>query len=88
MAMLAVASCIVAALLEAGFLWARRDFGVWDTLGVNFDLAVLDFGFPPAWQMLALGLAAALAAAGCQVLRAKRASARAGQADSSTMLVR
>jgi sulfoxide reductase heme-binding subunit YedZ len=77
LAMLAVTSCVLAALLEAGFLWARRGFGVWDTLGVNFDLAVLDFGFPPAWQMLALGLAAALAAAGCQLLRAKAAQPRA-----------
>ena len=60
-----------------GALWVRRGFGVWDTLGVNFNLAVLDFGFPPAWQMLALGLAAVLAAAGCRMLRAKAAQPRA-----------
>jgi hypothetical protein len=50
---------------------------VWNTLGVNFNLAVLDFGIPPAWQVLALGLTVALAAAGCQMLGAKRAQPRA-----------
>jgi methionine sulfoxide reductase heme-binding subunit len=69
--MLAVASCLVAASLEAGFLWARRSFDIWDTLGLNFNLAVLDFGYPPAWQVLALGLAVALAAAAGAALRAK-----------------
>jgi methionine sulfoxide reductase heme-binding subunit len=78
LAMLAVASCLVAALLEAGFLWARRGFGVWDTLGVNFNLAVLDFGYPPAWQVLALGLAVALAAALGEALRAKAARVQTG----------
>jgi methionine sulfoxide reductase heme-binding subunit len=87
LAMLAVASCLLAALLEAGFLWARRGFDVWDTLGVNFNLAVLDFGFPPAWQMLALGLAVALAAAGCQMLRARVRNVGATQAGSSTTMV-
>jgi sulfoxide reductase heme-binding subunit YedZ len=77
--MLAVTSCLVAALLEAGFLWARRGFGVADTLGVNFDLAVLDFGYPPAWQVLAFGLVVALAAAaGEALLRAKAARLQTG----------
>jgi methionine sulfoxide reductase heme-binding subunit len=87
LAMLAVASCLVAALLEAGFLWARRGFGVWDTLGINFNLAVLDFGYPPAWQVLALGLAVALAAAGREALRARAARLETGQAGSSTKMV-
>jgi hypothetical protein len=73
-----VASCLVAALLEAGFLWARRGFDVWDTLGVNFNLAVLDFGYPPAWQVLAFGLAVALAAAPGEALRAKAARVQTG----------
>jgi methionine sulfoxide reductase heme-binding subunit len=85
--MLAVASCLVAALLEAGFLWARRGFDVWDTLGVNFNLAVLDFGYPPAWQVLGFGLAVALAAAACEALRSKGTSLKTGQAGSSTTAV-
>jgi methionine sulfoxide reductase heme-binding subunit len=76
--MLAVTSCLVAALLEAGFLWARRGFGVFDTLGVNFDLAVLDFGYPPAWQVLGLGLAIALIAAAGEARRAKAARLQTG----------
>jgi methionine sulfoxide reductase heme-binding subunit len=78
LAMLAVASCLLAALLEAGFFWARRGFGVVDTLGVNFDLAVLDFGYPPAWQVLAFGIVAVLAAAAGGALRAKAARLRTG----------
>jgi sulfoxide reductase heme-binding subunit YedZ len=73
LAMLAVASCIVAAFLEAGFLWARRGFDVLGTLGVNFSLAVLDFGYPPAWQVLAFGLVVALAATGREILLSKAA---------------
>jgi methionine sulfoxide reductase heme-binding subunit len=78
LAMLAVASCLVAALLEAGFFWSRRGFGVMETLGVNFDLAVLDFGYPPAWQVLAFGIVVALAAAAGGALRAKAARLQAG----------
>jgi len=78
LAMLAVVSCLVAALLEAGFLFARRGFGVWDTLGVNFNLAVLDFGYPPAWQVLAFGLVIAIAAAVGEALRAKTARLQTG----------
>jgi methionine sulfoxide reductase heme-binding subunit len=84
LAMLAVASCLIAALLEAGFLWARRGFGVWDTLSVNFDPAVLDFGYPPAWQVLALGLAVTLAAT-IPALRAKGTKLETGRAGSSTL---
>src|SRR5712692_6559329 len=39
LALLAVASCLVAAFLEAGFYWSRRGFDVLGTLGVNFSLA-------------------------------------------------
>jgi methionine sulfoxide reductase heme-binding subunit len=86
LAMLAVASCVVAALLEAGFLWARRGFDVWDTLAVNFNLAVLDFGYPPAWQVLALGLVVAFAAAVSDALRQKAARLETGQAGSSRIV--
>jgi methionine sulfoxide reductase heme-binding subunit len=79
LAMLAVASCLLAASLEAGFLWARRGFGVWDTLGVNFNLAVLDFGVPPAWEVLALGLVVAVAATGREMLRARAERLEAGR---------
>jgi sulfoxide reductase heme-binding subunit YedZ len=62
--MLATASCLFAACLEAGFLWVRRGFDVFTTLGYNLNLAVLDIGYPPAWQVLAFSLVAALGAAG------------------------
>ena len=74
LATLAVASCLVAAVLEAGFLWARRGFDVLGTLGINFTLGVLDYEYPPAWQVLALGILVALAAAGRQGLRVRAAS--------------
>jgi methionine sulfoxide reductase heme-binding subunit len=86
LAMLAVASCLLAASLEAGFLWARRGFGVWDTLGVNFNLAVLDFGVPPAWEVLALGLVVAVAATGREMLRARAERLEAGRAGSPTAM--
>jgi sulfoxide reductase heme-binding subunit YedZ len=66
--MLAVVSCLVAAFLEAGFLWSRRGFDV------------LDLGYPPAWQVLAFGLLVALGAAGREALRLKAASLEARQA--------
>lgn len=80
LALLALTSCLVAAGLEAGFLWARRGFDVVATLAVNFNLDILDFGYPPAWQVLASGLLVALAAAGRQALRLKPPSVEARQA--------
>jgi sulfoxide reductase heme-binding subunit YedZ len=80
LAMLAVASCLVAAFLEAGFLWSRRGFDVSETLGYNFSLAILDVAYPPAWQVLALGLLVALGAAGREALRLKAPSLAARQA--------
>jgi hypothetical protein len=80
LATLAVTSCLVAAFLEAGFLWARRGFDVLGTLGLNFTLAILDFGYPPAWQVLAFGALVALAAAGREALRLRAASLEARQA--------
>src|SRR6266436_5093032 len=78
--MLAAASCLLAGFLEAGFLWARRGFDVLGTLGLNFTLAVLDFGYPPAWQVLAFGVLVVLAAAGREALRLRAASLEARQA--------
>ena len=80
LAMLAVAACLVAAFLEAGFLWGRRGFDVLETLGYNFTLAILDVAYPPAWQVLALGLLVALGAAGREALRLKAPSLAARQA--------
>jgi sulfoxide reductase heme-binding subunit YedZ len=82
LAMLAVASCLVAAFLEAGFLWARRGFEVLATLGYNLTLAILEAGVPPAWQVLAFGLLVALGAAGRrrQTLRPGVASLEAREA--------
>lgn len=74
LAMLAVASCLVAAFLEAGFLWGRRGFDVFGTLGYNFTLNILEVGYPPAWQVLAFGLLVALGAAGREAFRLKTAS--------------
>jgi sulfoxide reductase heme-binding subunit YedZ len=80
LAMLALASCLVAACLEAGFLWSRRGFDVLETLGYNFTLAILDLGYPPAWQVLAIGLLVALGAAVREALRGKTPNLEARQA--------
>ena len=77
---LAVASCLVTALLEAGFMWGRRGFEVLGTLGYNFTLSILEVGYPPAWQVLAFGLLVALGAAGREAFRLKARSLEARQA--------
>ena len=77
--MLAVASCLVAAFLEAGFLWGRRGFDVLGTLGYNLTLSILDVGYPPAWQVLAFGLLVALGAVGREAFRLKAARLEARQ---------
>jgi len=77
LAMLALASCLVAAFLEAGFLWSRRGFDVLATLGYNLSLDILDVAVPPAWQVLALGLVVVLSAAGHEALRPKTAGLKA-----------
>jgi sulfoxide reductase heme-binding subunit YedZ len=61
LALLALASCLFTALLEAGRLWLTRGYDPLQTLGFNFGL---DLGVPPAWSVLALGLGIALVAAG------------------------
>lgn len=77
LAMLAAASCLCAALLEAGFLWSRRGFDVLATLGYNLSLDILDVAVPPAWQVLALGLMVVLGAVGREALRAKTVGLKA-----------
>jgi sulfoxide reductase heme-binding subunit YedZ len=79
LAMLAVASCLFTALLEAGWVWGRRGYEPSWTLGNNFSLAILDVGVPPAWQVLAFGVVFALAAAGREALRVKAVSLAARQ---------
>jgi methionine sulfoxide reductase heme-binding subunit len=69
LALLAVASCLFTAGLEAGFLFGRRGYGLWGTLANNFNPAMLEIGIPPTWQVLGLGLLVALAAAGRDIFR-------------------
>jgi methionine sulfoxide reductase heme-binding subunit len=76
---LAVASCVFAAGLEAGFMWVRRGFDVVATLGYNLTLAILDVGYPPAWQVLGFGLIIVLGAAGREAFRLKAANIEARQ---------
>jgi methionine sulfoxide reductase heme-binding subunit len=85
LALLAVASCLLTALLEAGFLWVRRGYDVPGTLANNFNPAMLEVGIPAAWQVLGFGLLFALAAlaleltAGRPALRGKAAGLAARQ---------
>jgi methionine sulfoxide reductase heme-binding subunit len=67
--LLTAATCVLTALLEAGWLWGRRGYELSWTLGNNFSLAALDVGVPPAWQVLAFGLVFALVAFGSDALR-------------------
>jgi hypothetical protein len=50
------------------------------TLGYNLTLAILDVGYPPAWQVLAFRLLVTLGAAGREAFRLKAASFEARQA--------
>jgi len=85
LAMLAVASCLFTAFLEAGFLWARRGYDLPGTLYNNFNPAMLEVGIPAAWQVLGFGLLFALGAfalaatAGREALRVRAARPAARQ---------
>ena len=70
LAMLAVASCLFTASLEAGWIWAYHRYEPSGTLGNNFSLVL---GISPAWEVLALGLLIALAAASRQAPRLRAA---------------
>jgi methionine sulfoxide reductase heme-binding subunit len=67
LALLAVASSAFTVLLEAVLTWSHRGYPLSETLGNNFNL---DLGIAAGWQILALGLTIALAAAARQALRA------------------
>ena len=64
--LLAAASCLFTALLEAGWIWAYHGYEMSEILGVYFTLAL---GIPAALQVLALGLLIAVAVFTRQVLR-------------------
>ena len=66
LALLAVASCLFTALLEAGWIWAYHGYEMSEILGVYFTLAL---GIPAALQILALGLLIAVAVFIQQALR-------------------
>ncbi len=70
LAMLAVASFLFTALLEAGWIWAYHGYEPSGTLGNNFTLVL---GISPAWKILVLGLLIALAAASRQAPRHRAA---------------
>jgi len=70
LAVLAVASCLFTALLEAGWAWAYHDYEPSFTLANNFSLVL---GISPAWKVLVLGLLIALAAAIRQAPRLRTA---------------
>lgn len=70
LAMLAVASCVFIALLEAVWIWAFHGFEPVGTLENNFTLIL---GVSPAWKILVLGLLIALAAVSHQALRSRPA---------------
>jgi len=66
---LAVASTVFTALLEAGWVWAYQGYEPFGTLRANFSL---ELGVPAAWKVLLLGLAIALAAAFRQAFKRRR----------------
>jgi sulfoxide reductase heme-binding subunit YedZ len=70
LAMLAVASSLFTALLEAGWIWAYHGYEPIRTLVDNFTLVL---GISPAWEVLALGLLIAVTASIQQALRRKAA---------------
>jgi methionine sulfoxide reductase heme-binding subunit len=75
LSVLAVASSFFTALLEAGWIWVYHGYAPSTTLANNFELVL---GIAPAWQILALGLVVAVAAAvrRTQPFRPARADAR------------
>jgi sulfoxide reductase heme-binding subunit YedZ len=71
LAVLALASCLFTAILEAGWIWLYQGFEPVGTLTANFSL---DLGVSAAWRNLAAGLLIALAAAVRRTPRLKAAS--------------
>jgi len=66
LAVLAVASSVLTALFQAGWIWAYHGYEPVQTLRENFTT---DLGIPPAWQILLLGLLIAVAAFARQAFR-------------------
>ncbi len=66
LAVLAVATGLIAALFEAVWVWAIHGYGPLGTLRNDFTL---DLGVPPPWELLALGLLIAAAALVRQAFR-------------------
>jgi sulfoxide reductase heme-binding subunit YedZ len=60
LAILAVAACLLTALFEAGWVWARHGYEPSSTLSMNFST---ELSIAPAWKVLALGVVIAIAAA-------------------------
>jgi methionine sulfoxide reductase heme-binding subunit len=73
LALLAVATAIFTALLEASWEWVYQDFEPGAVLAANFSL---EFGLSPAWHNLIYGLLIALAA---MIRHAPRLSADPGR---------
>ena len=71
LAMLAVASSLFTALLEANWIWAYHGYEPIRTLVDNFTLVL---GISPAWKILVLGLLIAVTAFTQQALRRKAES--------------
>jgi sulfoxide reductase heme-binding subunit YedZ len=69
---LAIASSLFTALVEIGWIGAYQGYALSEIFSIYFTLAL---GIPPMWEILALGLAIALVAAGRQVPRLKAAGA-------------
>jgi sulfoxide reductase heme-binding subunit YedZ len=80
LALLAVASCGFAALLEIGCLWAFRGYRVPEIFNIYFTLAL---GIPPAWTILAAGIVIAVAVAIWPAPRAKPIGIDARESGSS-----
>jgi methionine sulfoxide reductase heme-binding subunit len=66
LAMLAVASCVLTALLQASWIWAYHGYTPSEIFSLYFTFAV---GIPPALEILALGLLIAVAVFARQTLR-------------------
>ena len=75
LALLAVATSVFTALLEAFWEWIYQEFEFGWVLGNNFDLT---FGISPAWLNLAAGLLIALVAAVRHAPPPLRAQSKAG----------
>jgi sulfoxide reductase heme-binding subunit YedZ len=64
--LLAVASGLFTAVIEASWIWAYQDYSFLEIYNVYFTLAL---GVPTPWKILILGLLIALGCAGRQALR-------------------